>query len=82
MKKSPHPRTDKAADYTAPEKMHKLCRQLERKTIAQTKAIRQILKAFPDLEDWERGNGVSLRPLAKRLRRLSSANALDQIREE
>jgi len=74
MKKSPHPRTDKAADYTAPERLHKLCRQLERKTIAQEKAIRQVLQAFPDLETWESGDGVSLRPLDRRLRRLSSAD--------
>lgn len=75
MKKSKTPRTDSVADYTAPEKMHKLCRQLERKCVAQSKAIRGILRAFPDLETWERGDGSSLRPLTKRLKQLSSANA-------
>lgn len=73
MKKSQHPKTDAAFDPTAPEKIHKICRQLERKTIAQAKAIRQVLKAFPDLELWENGQGKSLRPLAKRLRNLSNS---------
>lgn len=72
MKKSNTPRTDAAADHTAPEKMHQLCRQLERKCAAQAKAIRGVLRVFPDLETWERGDGSSLRPLTERLKQLSS----------
>ena len=36
------PRTDEAADYTAPEKLHSLCKDLERE-LAEVKAERDAL---------------------------------------
>lgn len=36
------PRTDEAVDYTAPEKLHSLCKDLERE-LAEVKAEREAL---------------------------------------
>ena len=45
--KSDTPRTDKAADHTAPEKLHRLCKQLER----EARDLSQQVGGFDRLTD-------------------------------